>query len=172
MPIKQLAADDSILLLWTTWVQLQNAFKVVSSWGFEYVTGFPWVKLNDNPVVDMFGNFIAKPVYGTGQWVRGCSEPILIGKRGNIPMPRTHWLGLLSKRLQHSRKPDDIYQYAETFPAPYLELFARRKRSGWDVFGNQVEGSIRLPTPREPDSLKAGDSCLPAVVKSKSNLPA
>jgi len=49
---------------------------------------------------------------------------------------------------EHSRKPDEQYEKIERlYPnARKLELFARRRRPGWDVFGNQVEGSIRLPT--------------------------
>jgi N6-adenosine-specific RNA methylase IME4 len=138
LPVRDLAEDDAILLLWVTWPQVKAAFNVISAWGFEYVTGFPWVKLCDDPFVDMFGNLIAHPVYGTGQWVRGCSEPIFICKRGTIPRPSTNFLGLLGKRMEHSRKPDTLYEYAEAFPGPYLEMFARRTRLGWDVWGNEV----------------------------------
>jgi N6-adenosine-specific RNA methylase IME4 len=144
LPVSSFAADESILILWVIWPQAENAFRVVNAWGFEYVTGFPWIKLYDNPTVDLFGNLVATPVYGTGAWVRGCSEPVYICKRGNFETPKTHWMGLLSNRLEHSRKPDDIYQYAETFAGPRLEMFARRKRSGWDVFGNEVESDVYL----------------------------
>ena len=54
-------------------------------------------------------------------------------------------MGLLSKRLEHSRKPVDLYEYAESFPGPYLELFARSKRIGWTSWGNEVE------TPEDPN---------------------
>ena len=66
----------------------------------------------------------------------GCSEAVLIGVRA----PEGDWVGLLSKRLKHSKKPEDVYVYCESIPGPYLELFAREKRSGWDVCGNEVEG--------------------------------
>jgi len=48
---------------------------------------------------------------------------------------------------EHSRKPDDQYRKIEAlYPnMRYLELFARHRRPGWDVFGNEVEGSIELP---------------------------
>ena len=66
------------------------------------------------------------------------------------------WVGILSENFFHSRKPDNIYEFAESLPAPRLEMFARRRREGWDVFGNEVEGSIRLPTKRAADVRKAG----------------
>lgn len=144
MPIKQLADDDSVLILWVIFTQAENAFKVVKSWGFEYVTGFPWIKTTKQPFVDMFGELVAKPVYGTGQWVRGCAELIYLCKRGNIPVPHTNFVGLLSERMEHSRKPNNIYEYADYFGGKKLELFARRQHPGWDVFGNEVEGSIDL----------------------------
>lgn len=97
-------------------------------------------------MMDLFGDFCAKPTWGLGAWVRGCSEPIFIGKRGNAaPPPDQHFLGLLSKRLQHSRKPNDIYHYAMSFPGPYLELFARSKVDGWDSWGNEVECDVEIP---------------------------
>ena len=146
LPVKHMAADDSVLILWAIWNQLEPALQVMNAWGFTMVTGFPWIKAYHPPAVDMFGELQYKPVWGMGMWVRGCSEPILIGKRGNAMPPETQWLGLLAERLEHSRKPESIYHYAESLPAPRLEMFARRQRAGWDVFGNQVEGSIRLPT--------------------------
>jgi N6-adenosine-specific RNA methylase IME4 len=139
MDVKSLAADDSVLLLWSTWPQVVGAMRVISAWGFEYVTGFPWVKLREHPYVDMFGDTVLRPTWGTGAWVRGCSEPIFICKRGKQSPPDAHFMGLVSKRMQHSRKPNNLHEYAESFPGPYLELFARRERPGWDVFGNEVE---------------------------------
>lgn len=145
MPVASLAAKDAVLIMWATWPQMEGAQQVIKAWGFEYVTGFPWIKLYNHPVVDLFGDFRAKPTWGTGAWVRGCSEAVLIARRGNAKPPDLHWMGLISKRFEHSKKPNDIHEYAESFPGPYLELFARRPRQGWDVFGNEVENSIELP---------------------------
>jgi N6-adenosine-specific RNA methylase IME4 len=142
LKVKEIAEDDSVLILWSTWPQVEGAMRVISAWGFEYVSGFPWVKLYDDPLCDVFGNVVMRPTYGTGYWIRGCSEPVFVCKRGNARPVETSWMGLISKRMEHSRKPDTIYEYAESFPGPYLEMFARRKRPGWDVFGNQIEGSI------------------------------
>lgn len=130
IPVADIAAPDSILLLWGTWPKLPEANQLMKAWGFEHVTGFPWIKLDGNGV----------PVYGIGFWVRGCSEFILIGRRGNVSPPRLEgFLGLMSPNLHHSRKPDSLHEYAETLPGPYLEIFARRDRPGWYCFGNQFE---------------------------------
>jgi N6-adenosine-specific RNA methylase IME4 len=86
----------------------------------------------------------ARVALGVGWWVRGVSEPILICRRGRVRIPKNPYAGLLAKRLEHSRKPESIYAMAERFNGPYLELFARRRRAGWDAFGNEVEGSVTL----------------------------
>ena len=144
VPVASMAADDAIMLMWSTWPQVTGAVRVIDAWGFEYVTGFPWVKLYEPPVTDLFGNHKIRPTWGTGAWVRGCSEPIFICKRGKVKPPEQQFMGLISKRMQHSRKPDSIHEYAESFPGPYLELFARRPRSGWSVWGNEVESDVVL----------------------------
>ena len=51
--------------------------------------------------------------------------------------------GLLAERMQHSRKPDSLHDVAETMPGPRLELFARRARPGWTVWGNEVEANAK-----------------------------
>lgn len=142
MPISKLLANDAVLFLWGTWPKLPEAQMLMKAWGFEHVTGFPWVKLNRKNGLSLY--------YGVGYWVRGCSEYVLVGRRGSVSPPRAEgFLGLMSPNMQHSRKPDDIYQIAESLPGPYLELFARRSRDRWDSFGNEVEeintGQIHTP---------------------------
>ena len=145
IPIKDMASEDSILLLWGTWPKLPEAVQTMNAWGFEYVTGFPWVKLNKN------GNGI---YYGIGFWVRGCSEFVLIGRRGNVSPPRLEgFLGLMSPNLKHSHKPEDIYAIAESLPGPYLELFSRRSRRGWHSFGNEVK-DMETGATHTPDGIK------------------
>jgi len=144
MPIQELAASNSVLLLWGTWPKLIEATQVMRAWGFEYVTGFPWVKLNRG------GDGVS---YGVGYWVRGCSEYVLIGRRGDVSPPKTEgFLGLMSPNLRHSRKPDSIYEIAEALPGPYLELFARRSREGWHSFGNEVK-NIETGAMHTPDEV-------------------
>lgn len=146
LPIGALAARDSVLLLWGTWPLLPEALRVMQAWGFGYVTGFPWIKIEGEPSYTLWGELDVKPQYGVGFWVRGCSEFVFIGRRGNVSPPvEEGFVGLLSENFGHSRKPESIHHYAETLKGPYLELFARRSREGWDVWGNQVANSIQLP---------------------------
>ncbi len=137
MPIPEIAADDSILFLWATFPQLPVAMSMFPAWGFEYVTGLTWVK------TDGMGN----PAYNIGFWSRGCSELILIGRKGKVKPPRKQgFIGLISPSFQHSKKPDSIHDYAEHLPGPYLELFARRQRHGWVCFGNEIQFTLNLRT--------------------------
>lgn len=144
IPVPQLALPDSVLLLWGTWPKLPEALALMEAWGFDYVTGFPWVKTTSGNNID----------YGVGYWVRGVSEYVMIGRRGNVsiePLRKKGFMGLLSENssggpelwlggpnLQHSRKPDSVHQIAEYLPGPRLELFGRRPRHGWTVFGNDM----------------------------------
>ena len=139
VPVGDLAKPDSVLLLWGTWPLLPDALQVVCAWGFEYVTGFPWVKLAEAPFVDLYGeHVIGSPTYGTGYWARGCSEFVFVARRGKPQTPTLPFLGLLSERFQHSRKPENLHQYAEALQGPHLELFARRPRAGWETWGNEL----------------------------------
>lgn len=140
LPIAALAANNSVLYLWATWPQLPDALQLIAAWDFTYKAGLPWIKggLNDD---DTFA-----PQMGTGFWVRGCSELLLIATRGKpaVPPPAERMLGLLAPRARHSQKPEDVYFLAERHSGPRLELFARDHRDGWDVYGNEVEQSIML----------------------------
>lgn len=146
LPIGDLAAPDSVLLEWCTWPQLQEGIQVMKAWGFEYITGFPWIKVTDVSK-DLWGELTIDVPYGIGFWARGCSEFVLIGRKGNAKPPSDGFIGLLSPNLHHSRKPESIHHYAMSLPGPYLELFARRPYAGWDVWGNQVASTVDLATP-------------------------
>ena len=153
LPVDKYTADSAVLLLWTTWPFIGDALQVVDAWGFEYVTGLPWVKVTSRDDT--------KPVYGVGYWMRGATEVILIGKKHGGRSARTPFIGLVeegfvdplsglvTESFQHSRKPDDVYMLAEAFGAqvapgkPRLELFARRPREGWVSLGNEAPGDGR-----------------------------
>lgn len=141
--VKSISQDNTVLVLWSPWSLIHNSIGLMESWGFKYKTGFPWVK-----VAKIQGD-VLKPVYGMGFWIKGCSECILIGTKSKSkpPLAKNHAVGILGPRWEHSRKPDNIYEYAETLQGPYLELFARRSRPGWDVmgdaFGNDAKKLIR-----------------------------
>lgn len=132
LPIHSLAEEDCILWLWVTNSFIQEGFELLKHWGFEYKTMLTW----------------GKTQFGIGYWLRGQTEHLLLAVRGN---PRKHFKGingacgnnystlLIEKRRQHSRKPDRIYTMIENLsPDPRIEIFARNKREGWDVWGNQA----------------------------------
>ena len=144
MPVEALAQDDAIMLMWTTWAFLPFALTLVDSWGFAYKTGMPWIKIRDI-AVDLWGETHIKPHWGVGFWTRACTEILLINVRGVVNSPVDPPLGLMGDRFEHSRKPETVYEYAELFSGPYLELFARRPRPGWSVWGNEVESNVALP---------------------------
>lgn len=144
LDVASVADKDCVLLLWTTWPFLiKDAPMVISAWGFEYVTGLPWIKVQKSEK-DLWGEWQHKTQLGVGFWVRGVTEPLLICRRGRPKLPDKCFVGLLSPNIYHSRKPDSIYSYAESLEGPYLEMFCRRPRAGWDVFGNEVDGSVKL----------------------------
>ena len=144
LPVGDLAAPDAILLLWATWPKLVEAQRVIAAWGFEYVTGFPWIKIQGAPRRNLWDEYEYRPQFGVGFWVRGCSEPLLVARRGVVSPPVDDQIGLISENFRHSRKPENLYNYAERLPGPYLELFARRPRAGWDVWGNEIASTIEV----------------------------
>jgi len=114
-------ADDAHLYLWTTNPFLPAAFAVLDAWGFIYKTCLTWVK----------------PQIGLGNWFRSATEHVLFGVRGDLPVvDRAIPTWFQADRAEHSAKPDAFYELVERASAgPYLELFARRQRPGWDAWG-------------------------------------
>jgi len=144
LPVAEWAAEDAVLLLWTTDPLLEKAFEVIRAWGFTYKTvGFYWVKQNRSGV----GFFT-----GLGFWTRANPEPCLLATRGNPRRKAADVAKLVvSPRREHSRKPDEIYERIERLcEGPYLELFARTTRPGWDAWGAEVGlfDQGRVPTRR------------------------
>lgn len=126
--LKVPSAENAILFLWATNPKLPEALKTMDSWGFTYKTNFVWVK-------DRFG---------TGFYVRGQHELLLIGTKGNIPTPvnDTRPSSIIEAPVrEHSRKPDEVYNIIESmYPnRKYVELFARNNREGWISWGDQVD---------------------------------
>lgn len=120
-------AENSVLFLWATAPKIQEALHVMESWGFTYKTHMIWVK----------------DKIGTGYYFRGKHELLLLGKKGNIPSPMENSRPdsvLLAPRYEHSQKPNKVYSIIEKmFPnRKYLELFARKKREGWVVWGDEI----------------------------------
>jgi N6-adenosine-specific RNA methylase IME4 len=140
LPVGDLAADDCVLFLWTCWPVLEWSLRTINAWGFTYKTcGFCWVKAHAKQV-DMFRDDI--PAHMTlGYWTRSNSEVCLLATRGKPKRIATDVKqAIIEPRREHSRKPDGIHERIQRLVAgPYLELFARQKRAGWTVWGNQTD---------------------------------
>ena len=133
LPISKIANDDSVLLMWVVDPLLDKAFEVINAWGFKYKTvGFTWAKTNKKSI----GFFT-----GLGYWTRGNPEMCLLATKGkpkrlSKSVPKL----VVEQRREHSRKPDIMYNHIENLlEGPYIELFARTQRSGWDSWGNEVD---------------------------------
>lgn len=140
MPVADLAAPDCVLFVWITWPTLTQALRLIDVWGFEYKTcAFAWLKGN-NSQPDFFQEEVAAQV-GMGYWTRANSEVCLLATRGKPKRLNADVRqGIIAPRREHSRKPDGVHERIERLVAgPYLELFARQKRPGWDVWGNQTD---------------------------------
>jgi len=159
MPIKSLQADRCLLFLWATCPLLPDALQVMDAWGFDYSTvAFVWIKLNAKQVEQrgsrlrqmlysygVYGFLDKLTVFGPGYYTGSNAELVLLGRRKGAKSIRHGDTKLAqvvySPRLEHSQKPDQIQDSIERmYPdaMPRLELFARRPREGWDVFGNEV----------------------------------
>lgn len=140
LPVRDLAAENSVLLIWTTWPHLKSALWIISAWGFTYKTcGFDWMKAHAGQM-EMFRDDTDAQV-GMGFWTRSNSEPCLLATRGKPKRLNADVrMGIIEPRREHSRKPDCVHDRIERLVAgPYLELFARQQRANWTVWGNETE---------------------------------
>jgi N6-adenosine-specific RNA methylase IME4 len=134
LPVDELAAKDCVLFMWITWPVLLEAIHVIKCWGFDYRTcGFDWMK------ADPYRLFV-EPTIGMGYWTRSNTEPCLLATRGKPKRLNADVRqAIIAPRREHSRKPDGIHERIERLVAgPYLELFAREQRPGWDCWGDQT----------------------------------
>lgn len=140
LPVAEWAAEDCVLLLWATDPLLQKAFDIIEAWGFTYKTvGFYWAKTRKAELFYSDRSFFM----GLGFWTRANPEPCLLATRGKPRRRRADVPKLIvSPRREHSRKPDEAYSRIEALcEGPYLEIFARFARPGWDRWG--VEANSR-----------------------------
>jgi len=132
LPVAKLAAAQSHLYLWVPNALLQDGLKVMEAWGFTYKSNLVWYKIRKDGGPD--GR-------GVGFYFRNVTELILFGIRGSmrtLSPGRTQVNLFSSRKREHSRKPDEIYDLVESCsPGPYLELFARFHRPGWKQWGNE-----------------------------------
>lgn len=139
LPIKDIAADNCALFLWVTFPRLLEGLKVMETWGFSYKTlGFSWVKTN---------KYNNDPFFGIGYYSKSNCEVCLLGIRGKMkPVSNKVSSCIISPKEEHSKKPNIVRdRIVQLFgDLPRIELFARQKTPGWDVFGNEVESDIKL----------------------------
>jgi N6-adenosine-specific RNA methylase IME4 len=129
LPVAAAAAPNCVLFLWTTVAMLvtTQAAAVATAWGFECKSALFWDKV----------------LTGTGYWARDRVEVLLIATRGDVPAPAP---GEQPEQLRserrgaHSVKPESFAADIERlYPnVPKLEMFARRERDGWKIWGNEA----------------------------------
>lgn len=170
LPVSSWASRDSYLVLWATWPKLDEALQVIGAWGFEYVTGWPWVKTTPSE------GTIRR---GVGFHAMSASEVLLVARRGMPTRRRDYERGLGGGRRdnvmgllvgtprvfyapigRHSKKPLEVQDWVEgVFGERRLELFARREREGWTCWGNELGWSLssrgleRCSRPRHREGL-------------------
>lgn len=140
LPIPQLSAENAVLFCWATFPMLKEALFVIEKWGFKYKTlGFSWIKTNKKN---------GKPFFGIGYYAKSNCEVCLMAVKGKTVKPVSNKVSsvIISPRREHSRKPDEAKErIVELFgDLSRIELFARQKTPGWDVWGNEVDSDIQL----------------------------
>jgi N6-adenosine-specific RNA methylase IME4 len=124
LPVVSWADEQAHLYLWSTNADLRDAFELMDAWGFQFKTLLTWVK----------------PTFGLGSYFRTSTEHVLFGVRGRL-LTRVRNIGthFTAPKTYHSAKPDVFYQMVErTSYPPYLDVFARKRRPGWTVWGNGI----------------------------------
>lgn len=138
LPVPQLALPQSHLYLWVPNALVLEGLETMKRWGFTYKTNIVWHKIRKDGGPD--GR-------GVGFYFRNVTELILFGVRGSL---RTRAAGrrqvniIKSRKREHSRKPDELYELIEACsPGPYLELFARHGWPRWHQWGNELTESTQ-----------------------------
>jgi N6-adenosine-specific RNA methylase IME4 len=134
LPVGELALPKCHLYLWSPNALLLEALMIMKAWGFTYKTNIVWYKVRKDGGPD--GR-------GVGFYFRNVTELLLFGVKGKL---RTLKPGrrqvniLMSRKQEHSRKPDAIYDLIEKCsPGPFLELFAREHVEGWIQWGDELD---------------------------------
>ena len=133
LPVTNLADDNCVLFMWVTLPKLNEFMKAVKGWGFEYkTTAFVWVK--KNKIADSF-------FMGLGRWTRANPEICILATKGKITRKSNSVRQLQVFPIdKHSKKPSQFRELITELVGdlPRIELFARQKTPGWDVWGNEV----------------------------------
>ena len=134
IPVSLVSAESCHCYLWVPNALLAEGMQVLKQWGFKYKTNVIWYKIRKDGGPD--GR-------GVGFYFRNVTEMILFGIKGRLRTldpGRTQVNIISTRKREHSRKPDELYEIIESCsPGPYLELFARGKRPNWVQWGNEAE---------------------------------
>lgn len=178
LPVRDVCARNAALFMWVIDTHAEMAFDVIKAWGFKYKTvglywakttkdgtGFPmgtgfWTRANPEHAYEAVtecdycggtGFFYGDPDLGPCGCDEQEAERNLLATRGS---PKRQDAGvprlMVSPRREHSRKPDETHDRIERLvPGPYLEMFSRTDRPGWDVWGDEagsfsIEQHLRL----------------------------
>lgn len=134
LPVAEVADEKAHLYLWVPNALLPEGLEVMKAWGFEYKTNIIWEKTRKDGMPD--GR-------GVGFYFRNVTEILLFGIKGDknrtLEAGRSQVNLIRAMKREHSRKPDEFIPLIESCSsAPFLELFARGNRPGWDMWGNQA----------------------------------
>ena len=140
LPVGKLADKNCALFMWITFPLLREAWDVVEAWGFKYKSvAFVWIKQNKKSP-SLF--------WGMGYWTRANAELCIIATKGSPKRnSRSVHQIIFSPIEEHSKKPDEARERIVKLmgDVPRIELFARQKAPGWDVWGNEAPDSIAIP---------------------------
>ena len=133
LPVKNLAADDSVLFMWVTFPKLLTGIKAIEEWGFTYkALGFAWTKKNKKSD-SLF--------WGMGHWTRQNTEVCLLATKGHPKRESKGVHCVVDTPIEaHSKKPNVVRERIVELcgDLPRIELFARQYADGWDCWGNEV----------------------------------
>lgn len=131
--VSEIADSDCVLFLWVTMPKLNECWELIERWGFEYKTvAFTWVKKNKKS---------NSWFWGMGRWTRANAEVCLLATRGKPKRMDASVHSVIDTPIQsHSQKPQEVRDRIVKLMGdiPRIELFAREKTEGWDVWGNEV----------------------------------
>jgi N6-adenosine-specific RNA methylase IME4 len=120
-----------VLMLWRVAAMQSEALIVMRAWGFTQKSELVWVKQT----------VTGKMHFGLGHYVRAAHETCLIGVRGKVSVDDRSVRSVFEAPVgRHSEKPDEAYAIAQRLVAggPYAEVFARRRRPGWQCYGDEL----------------------------------
>jgi N6-adenosine-specific RNA methylase IME4 len=140
LDVQSICENDAVLFLWVTYPCLEEGLELIKAWGFKYKTcAFSWVKLNKK---------LDTPFTGMGYYTRANNEICLLATKGKGLQRASKGVKqiVMEKIRRHSEKPDTVRdRIVELFgDVKRLEMFARTKADGWDVWGDEVESDIEI----------------------------